>query len=204
MGQKNQQVDAYIAKSAAFSRPILIHFRDLVHKTCPEVIETVKWGMPHFEYQGVLCNMAAFKAHCSFGFWKASLMADSYNLFSLAANASMGHLGKITTLEDLPSDEILIEYITEAVVLNKTGIKGPGKTKKTETKDLLIPDYFIDTLKENPLAFKTFESFSYTNKKEYLDWVTEAKREETRNKRLDTAMEWMSQGKVRNWKYMKS
>ncbi len=201
MAQLNKKIDAYIEKSADFAKPILKHFRTVVHKAHPDIEETVKWGMPFFEYKGVICNMASFKQHCAIGFWKASLMTDSHNLFSKDNEAAMGQLGRITSLKDLPPDKILITYIKEAIKLNEAGVKVEKKT--TIKKELEIPSYLISALKKSKKANFAFDNFSYSHKKEYVEWITEAKTEATRNKRLTTAIEWISEGKGRNWKYEK-
>lgn len=197
------RIDAYIERSADFAKPILNHIRQMVHEVCPDVQETIKWGFPHFEYKGVICNMASFKNHCAFGFWKASLMKDTHKLFSISGENAMGHFGRITSLNDLPSDEILKSYILEAVNLNKEGIKIPGKSKPKDKKELQTPEYFLEALSKTAIALSTFENFSYSNKKEYIEWIEDAKTESTRNKRLETAVEWIAEGKVRNWKYVK-
>jgi len=202
MGKKDTRIDAYIAKSQEFAKPILSHLRDLIHTACPEVEETIKWGFPHFDHKGILCSMAAFKAHCTFGFWKASLLGDPHKVLSQVGETAMGHFGRITALSDLPDDKILIEYIQEAVRLNEEGIKLPAGPKKAKTERIIPPD-FMDAVNKNPAARKTFEDFSYSNKKEYVEWIEEAKTAETRKKRMDTAVEWMAEGKVRNWKYLK-
>ncbi len=203
MPTKDKRVDAYIAKSADFAKPILGHLRELVHKACPNVEEKMKWSFPHFDYKGMMCSMAAFKEHCAFGFWKASLMKDS-SKFSQVGETAMGHLGKIRSLDDLPADKILLGYIKEAVKLNEDGVKLPSKPKSsTEKKALVVPEYFMKSLSKNARALKTFEGFSYSNKKEYTEWITDAKTEETRKKRMATALEWMAEGKIRNWKYVK-
>jgi len=196
---KDERVDAYIAKSAAFAQPILNHLRDLLHTTCPEVEETMKWGMPAFDYKGPLCNMAAFKQHAVFGFWKASLMKDKGELKDNQQNA-MGHLGKVTGITDLPPDKTIIAWIKEAMKLNENGVKLPPK-KKTDAKEIVVPDYFSKALNKNKPALKVFEAFSPSHKKEYLQWITEAKTKETMNRRMETALEWMAEGKGRNWKY---
>src|SRR5579871_1877649 len=201
MGKKEARVDAYIAKSADFAKPVLNHIRELVHKACPDVEETIKWSFPNFDYKGIMCGMAAFKQHCSFGFWKTALMKDAKKMLDNRKDA-MGSIGKITSLKDLPSDKILIGYVKEAMKLNEDGVK-VEKPKTKEKKELVIPKYFTDALKKNKKASATFENFSYTNKKDYVDWITEAKTEETRNKRLVQAIEWMAEGKIRNWKYLK-
>jgi uncharacterized protein YdeI (YjbR/CyaY-like superfamily) len=203
MATTNKAVDAYIAKSADFAKPILTHLRALVHKACPDVVETIKWGMPSFEYKGILCGFASFKAHCSFGFWKASLMKDNALLLSNAkSEAAMGHLGKLTSLKDLPADKKITAWIKDAMRLNDEGVKVEKKKPVTQ-KELEIPGYFIKAVQQNKKAWKVFEAFSPSNKKEYVLWVAEAKTEDTRNKRLEQAIEWMAAGKPRNWKYMK-
>lgn len=203
MGQKNKRVDVYIDKSTTFAQPILNHIRELIHETCPDVEETIKWGFPHFEYHGVLCSMASFKQHCAFGFWKATLMADPYKVLSKVGETAMGHFGQLKELSDLPSDKILRQYIKEAMKLNEKGIKTPVRTKSGEKKELMVPDYFRNALSKNKKALKTFYGFSTTNKREYVEWVTEAKSDDTRDKRLATALEWMAEGKIRHWKYVR-
>ena len=190
----------YIAKAAPFAQPILEHLRNLVLKTCPHATERKKWGMPFFEtYGDNLCSMAAFKQHCTFGFWKASLMKDPQGLFSLMGETAMGHFGRLTSLEDLPPDKIIIAYIREADQLNKKGIKPTAK--KADRKELTTPPVLAAALKKNKAAAKTFEAFSYSAKKEYIEWIGEAKTEATVAKRVATAVEWMAEGKQRNWKY---
>ena len=201
MEHTDKRIDAYIGKSAPFARPILQHLRALIHKAVPQVTETVKWGMPFFEFHGPLCNMAAFKQHCAFGFWKASLLSDPNKLLQQMEKSAMGHLGQITGLEHLPADKVLVAYIKEAAALNEQGVQVARATTK-EKQELVVPDYLKKALAKNKAAAKTFEGFSYSNKKEYLEWLTEAKTEETRLKRLNTAIEWMAEGKIRNWKYM--
>jgi uncharacterized protein YdeI (YjbR/CyaY-like superfamily) len=202
MKKRNEKFDAYIEKSADFAKPILAHLRGLVQEACPEIEETWKWSFPNFDYKGIVCNMAAFKQHCSFGFWKASLMADSHKILTNRSEA-MGQLGQIKSLADLPPDDVLIAYIKEAVELNEKGVKLPARANSGEKKDLQIPDYLISALESNEKASETFESFSYSNKKEYVEWLTEAKTQETRTKRLAAAIEQMAEGKSKNWKYEK-
>lgn len=199
MGTKDKRVDAYIAKSGDFAKPILTRLRELVHKGCRDVVETVKWGMPSFDYKGPYCSMAAFKEHAVFGFWKASLMKDAEKMKDNQQNA-MGHLGKIKSVLDLPSEKIFLGWLKEAAMLNDNGVKLPQR-KKSEQKDLVIPDYFSKALVKNKNASKIFEAFSPSHKKEYVQWITEAKTEETRQRRIDTALEWIAEGKGRNWKY---
>ena len=200
MAKKDPRVDAYIEKSAPFAQPILRHLRKLVHKTCPSVKETMKWSFPHFDYEGMFCGMAAFKQHCSFGFWKAALMQDADKLLD-KQNEAMGHLGKITSLKELPPDKKIVTYILEAMKLNEEKIK-VVKKKKPSPKKIESPGYFMDALCANKQALAHFERFSNSDKKEYVEWITEAKREETRSKRLAEAVEWIAEGKKRYWKYM--
>src|SRR5688572_30400022 len=199
MAKKNPKVDAYIIRSADFALPILVHLRELVHKACPEVEETIKWGMPSFDYKGPFCSMASFKEHCAFGFWKAAIMKDADKLI-VNQKESMGHLGKIKSLKDLPSDKVFLGYIKEAKRLNDEGIKLPPKQKTPKATELTVPDYFTKALQKNKAALKVFEAFSPSHKKEYLEWITGAKTDETRNRRMDKALEYMSEGKGLNWK----
>lgn len=203
MGKKDPRVDAYIAKSQEFAKPILKHFRELVHKACPDVEETIKWSFASFNYKGPLCSMASFKQHCAIGFWKAVLMKDTKLIANAKSESAMGHLGRITSLKDLPKDKVLIAYLKEAAKLNADGVKLSAKPKSKEKKELVVPDYFTKIIKRNKKSLETFGNFSYSNKKEYVEWITEAKTEETRNKRIAAAIEWLAEGKVRNWKYVK-
>jgi uncharacterized protein YdeI (YjbR/CyaY-like superfamily) len=199
MSEKDPRIDIYIKKAAPFARPILRHVRKLVHAGCPEVQETMKWSMPHFEHHGIMLGMAAFKEHCSVGFWKGELILGK----RAGSDGGMGHFGKITSLKELPSDQKFLKYVRKAAALNEQGIKKPAELKpKSARRELTIPEYFHAALSKNKKAATAFEAFSYTNKKEYLDWLTEAKREETRSQRLQTAIAWLAEGKVRNWKYL--
>jgi uncharacterized protein YdeI (YjbR/CyaY-like superfamily) len=195
MPKKDPRIDAYIAKSAAFAKPVLKHMRKLVHGACPGVEETLKWSMPYFVHHGLLCGMAAFKHHCSFGFWKGSLIV------SKNGKEAMGQFGRITTVADLPPDNVMVRYLKEAVRLNEAGIKHPRRARPKEKKELKIPSYFTAALRKNKKAEQTFQNFSYSHKKEYLEWVTEAKTDQTRDRRLATTLEWLAQGKPRHWKY---
>jgi len=203
MAKKDPRIDLYISKSADFAKPILLHLRELVHIACPDVLETIKWSFASFDYQGPMCSMAAFKQHCAFGFWKASLMKDKALIANAESESAMGHYGKITALKDLPSDKKIIAHIKEAMMLNEKGIKLPPKKVTTAKKETVVPVYFLKQLKKNKKAFATFESFSPSHKREYVEWIIEAKTDETKKRRMETAIEWMSEGKSRNWKYMK-
>ena len=199
MPAKDPRVDAYIGKAAPFARPILKHLRKLVHTACPRVDETMKWSFPHFDYNGMMCSMAAFKQHCAFGFWKGALIFAGGKTGS--EDEAMGHFGRITSLADLPAENVLIGYIKKAAQLNEAGVKNPSRPKPRIKKELVVPDYLAAALSKNKKARTTFGNFSYSKKKDYVEWLTEAKREETRQQRLATAIQWMSDGKPRNWKY---
>ena len=199
---KNPAIDHYINRAQPFAQPILIHLRKLVHQACPTVEENIKWGMPSFEYKGLMCGFAAFKNHCTFGFWKASLMNDPVLMQNAKTENSMGHLGRITSIKDLPSDKKILAYIKEAMKLNDEGIK-VAKAKPITKNELIIPAEILTVINKNKKALATFESFSPSNKREYIDWINEAKTEATKYKRLTQAIEWMEEGKPRNWKYMK-
>lgn len=202
MNNNDTRISVYIEKSSDFAKPILNHLRELVHKACPVVEETWKWSFPHFDYKGeMMCSMAAFKQHCAFGFWKASLMKDYEKIFSVKEKSSMGHLGQIKNLKDLPPDKVLLSCIKEAMKLNDQGIK-VVKAKPVTKKEIKTPAYLTEALKKNKKALVTFEDLSPSHKREYIEWLTEAKTETTRNKRLESALEWMSEGKSRNWKYV--
>lgn len=194
---RNSAVDAYIAKSADFARPILKRLRALMHRACPKVEETMKWGVPHFEYKGVIAGMAAFKRHAAFGFWKRRLMQDPAGFFSKGESGMGGR--KIRSLDELPSDTVLLGYIREAVALNEQGARVPRSTRRKPP--VKAPPYLTAALKKNAKARKTFEGFSPSQQREYVEWLTDAKQEVTRERRLVTAIEWMAQGKTRNWKY---
>lgn len=200
MSIKDKRIDAYISASADFAKPILRHLRKLVHQACPEVQETIKWSFPHFDYQGMMCSMASFKEHCTFGFWKAALMEDYDKKLSPVGNTAMGHFGRITNLKKLPSDKTLVKYIQEACRLNEDGVK-ISRPKPAFKKPLVVPAYFKKALAGNSKSKATFDAFPYSQKKEYVEWITEAKTEETREKRMATSIEWLAEGKIRNWKY---
>ena len=199
MSTRDKRVDAYIAKSAEFAQPILQYLREIVHEGCPEVEETMKWSFPHFMYKGILCSMASFKQHCAFGFWRGSLILGGKDSKSTEA---MGQFGRITSLKELPPKSVLLGYVQKARQLHNDGVKVPRKPQpRGEKKELDIPNYFTAALKKNKKALATFTGFPYSHKKEYVEWVSEAKTDETRNRRLQTSVEWLSQGKARNWKY---
>jgi uncharacterized protein YdeI (YjbR/CyaY-like superfamily) len=191
MPKKDPRVDTYIAKSADFARPILNRIRQLVHAACPNVEETIKWRAPFFVHKGNLIAMPAFKQHCALIFWKGRLLLNKDQKTKLR---------RLTSISELPGDKILTGYIRKAVEVNEAGIKIPRPRPKAK-KAVVVPDYFQAVLGKNKKALAVFENFSPSHKREYVEWITEAKREETRTKRIKTAVDWLVQGKSRNWKY---
>lgn len=198
--KKNPQVDAYIQKSAPFAQPILEHLRALVHKACPETDEAIKWGFPNFMYRGqILCHMASFKQHCSFGFWNAKDMEDPHGLLETVGKTAMGHLGRITSMDSLPSSQILTDYIHRAMQVEK-GV-APTKKKTASQRTFDIPVDLQDALAQNAEAKAVFEAFSASHKWEYVEWISEAKREETRKRRVDQTIQQLLEKKSMHWKY---
>jgi uncharacterized protein YdeI (YjbR/CyaY-like superfamily) len=200
---KNLAVDAYIAKSAAFARPILTRLRALIHKASPQIQETMKWGVPHFEHRGIVAGMAAFKKHAAFGFWSQRLLKeklgnDADTLFPKTAEKGMGGR-KFTSLSELPPDALLIRAIKAAVALNEESIRPKRALKKKPP--VKAPQYLVAALRKNAKARKTFAGFTPSQQREYVEWLREAKQEVTREKRLATTIEWLAEGKQRNWKY---
>ena len=195
MARKDRRVDAYIKRAAPFARPILKRLRKIVHIGCPDVEETIKWNSPFFDHKGIVCFMAAFKQHCAFGFWKGSLIFGAEN------KGAMGHFGRITSIKDLPNAKTLVGYVRKAAKLNEAGVKKSRPRPRAKQK-VSVPADLKAALQKNAKARKMFENFSYSHKKEYVDWITEAKREETRKRRLQTAIQWLAQGKPQNWKYL--
>jgi uncharacterized protein YdeI (YjbR/CyaY-like superfamily) len=192
------RIDAYLAKAAPFARPILSHLRALVHRACPEATETIKWGMPFFEHHGLLCSLAAFKEHCGFGFHHQG-MDELIGRDRAPSEAAMGSFGRITRREDLPPDAVLIRYVKQAAQLNAAG--APARPVRKSKPSLPVPADLAAALKANRAAATTFENFAPSHRREYIEWITGAKREETRAKRLATTLEWLTTGKQRNWKY---
>ena len=190
------RIDDYIQSAAAFAQPMLVHIRDTVHQACPQVEETIKWGMPTFMHSGgILCGMAAFKKHVSFGYWKHALVVGDGS-----AQEGMGSYGKMASLKDLPPKKTLLAHIRKAAKLNEDGVKAPAQRKGAKPPPQ-APDDLAAALRKNKAAQATYDAFPPSCKREYVEWITEAKREETRAKRLAQAVEWMAEGKRRNWKY---
>jgi uncharacterized protein YdeI (YjbR/CyaY-like superfamily) len=200
MSTTDPRIDAYIAKSPDFAKPILAHIRGAVHAACPDVEETMKWSAPHFYYAGqMLCGMAAFKEHAAMNFWKASLIDG---LGPDSGGNSRGSLGKLCTLRDLPSKQKLSGYIKAAMKLNDAGVtvKRPKTAPKPEAK---IPKELTAALAKNKRAKAAFDAFAPGQRREYCEWIGEAKREETKAARVAQAVEWIADGKTRNWKYQR-
>jgi uncharacterized protein YdeI (YjbR/CyaY-like superfamily) len=202
MGKRNPAVDAYIAEANDFAKPILTHIRDIVHAAVPDVEEELKWGHPSFIHKGMMCGMAAFKEHCTFGFWKGEqIKTVDGTKMGLGAKSQFNRLTKVN---DLPSKKVLAGYVKEAARLNDEGTPGPMSGRKPATaKPVTVPPYFTAALKKNKKAMATWEDFSPSARREYVGWLTEAKTDATRDKRLAQAVEWIAEGKQRNWKYMK-
>ena len=202
MSITDPRIDAYIENAQPFAKPILIHLREIIHETCPEIEETWKWSFPHFMYKGkILCAFSAFKQHCGFGFWLEKEMNTMKELTKGAESTGMFTLGKIRNIDDLPSKVLLKTAIQEAMELTDMGVT--LKKAAAEKKETEVPQYFSDALNENADAKKVFENASPSFRKEYSMWITDAKTEATRNKRIEQALEWISAGKGRNWKYEK-
>jgi uncharacterized protein YdeI (YjbR/CyaY-like superfamily) len=193
------RIDAYIARQADFARPILEHLRAAVHAACPEAEETLKWSMPHFLYKGrMLAGMAAFKAHATFGFWRAKDVLGETG----AERDAMGQFGRLTSVADLPPEDVLAALIRKAMALTDAGPR-PARPKAAPKPALETPRELESALDSNAAARATFDGFPAGSRREYVEWVAEAKRPETRDKRIAQAVEWMAEGKRRNWKYEK-
>jgi hypothetical protein len=199
MGTRDNRVDAYIVRAPEFAQPILAHLRALVHEACPEVTETIKWGFPHFEYKGVLCSMASFKAHCALGFWHSEMRAIT--AVPSGGDAAMGQFGRITKLGDLPKDTALKALIRKAAALNGAGVKSTRTPRPRSKAPPTVPEDLAAALRRNRIALANFEAMSPSHRLEYIEWLIDAKRDETRRKRLTTAIEWIEQGKSKEWKY---
>ena len=194
---RDPRIDAYIQRAAPFARPILAHARALVHQACPQVEETIKWGMPTFVHAGgILCGMAAFKQHASFGFWKHALVVGEGE-----PRDGMGSYGKMLSLDDFPAKKIVLAHIRKAMKLNEEGVKMPAARKAASKLPPEMPEDLVAALNKDNAAKATFDAFPPSCRREYIEWIVEAKREETRAKRLAQTVEWLAEGKRRNWKY---
>ena len=194
---RDPRIDDYIARQADFARPILEHLRAAVHSACPEVEETLKWSMPHFLYKGqMLAGIAAFKAHATFGFWRAREVLGETG----AERDAMGQFGRLASVADLPPDDVLHGLIRKAMALTDSGAR-PARAKPAPKREPETPPELDSALSANPAARATFDGFPPSCRREYVQWVAEAKRAETRDRRIAQAVEWMAEGKRRNWKY---
>ncbi|MFT4115049.1 YdeI/OmpD-associated family protein [Silvibacterium sp.] len=205
MGTRDARVDAYIAKAAPFAQPILNELRERVHEGCPEATETIKWGMPFFEYHGLLANMSAFKAHCAFGFWKGGSMMKSEG--AEPSDDAMGQFGRILLEKELPPRRTFVALVKKAAKRNldlSTGAVAKPAVKRVPKPELPVPEFLIAALKKHKKAGERFAAMPPSHRREYIEWLNEAKTEPTREKRLATAIEWIAEGKGRNWKYEKA
>lgn len=200
MKNTNPEVSAYIAQAAPFARPILTRIRKAVHKGCPDIEEKLKWGVPSFEKAGLVCGIAAFKAHATFGFWRGSQLDDPKGILRAKGTASF-MAEKLTDVSQLPADGILAEYVKRAVALNLSGEKSPMSRPRKKRPEAKVPPDLAAALNQNAKARATFDGFPPSHRREYIDWITEAKRPETREKRLAQTLELLVEGKSRNWKY---
>lgn len=202
MPKTEPKIDAYIEKAQPFAKPILEYIRETVHEYCPDAEEAMKWSFPNFLYKNrILCSMSAFKAHCAFGFWLESEMKTMKEITKDREKNSMFNLGKITKIDDLPSKAQLKACIKEAMELTDMGVTLKKSTpSKTENE---IPETFQNSLNANEKAKVIFQKSSPSFRKEYNMWIADAKTEATRNKRIQQAIEWILEGKSRNWKYEK-
>lgn len=198
MPKLDPRVDAYIKKAQPFAQPILVHLRKAVHQGCPDVVEGVKWGVPHFDYKGPLCGMAAFKEHIRFGFWKGALLKDKFPDY---AGKMAGAFAHVASMADLPGKPTLLRMVASAAKLNDTGVKVVRKAKAKP--ELKTPADLMAALKKNKKALDTFTNFAPGRRREYVEWILGAKQDATRAKRIADAVAWMAEGKIRNWKYVK-
>jgi uncharacterized protein YdeI (YjbR/CyaY-like superfamily) len=198
MPTKDPRIDAYIARAAPFARPVLSHLRTVIHAAVPGVEETIKWGMPHFTHEGILCAFAAFQAHCAFHVRSGDVL-----LGRAAKGDAMGQFGRITRISDLPPKAALARLLKAAAARNEAGVKAPRPPRKPPKPEAKAPPDLVAALERSPKASATFEGFSPSKRREYVEWIAEAKGSDTRARRLAQAIAWMAQGKARNWKYEK-
>ena len=201
-GPRSEAVDAYIARQADFARPILEHVRALYHQAGAPVNETIKWGIPYFEHDGPIGGIAAFKRHVAVGFWKGQLMTDPLGLFEGDTVKQLSAI-KAHSLEDLPRDALLLGYIREGIELNQQGVRARTPSDG-DRPELTVPTPLAEALAERPEALRVFEGFSYSKRRDYVDWIAEAKQPATVARRVEQALAWLAEGKPRNWKYMKA
>jgi hypothetical protein len=201
MGMRHASVDAYIAKARPFARPVLKRLRTLVHCACPAVQETLKWGFPHFDYKGMFCSTAAFKEHATFGFWKGALLSKRGTPLGRSTERAMGQFGRIRSIEDLPADRTMLLLIRRAAGLNDSGLKNPVRTPAARKARPRVPADFRAALSKNTRAMTAYREFSPGHQREYIAWITGAKRTDTRKRRIAIAVTWIAAGRTQNWKY---
>jgi len=195
MPATDKRIDAYIAKAQDFAKPVLTRLREIVHEACPDCEETVKWGHPSFMYHGaIMCGMVAFKERCGLHFWKGELIVPKGQ-----SDANWERLNTLKAVSDIPPKKVLVGYIKKAMELNADGTKVQRVAKPK--KELVMPDVFQAAIAKNKKARAAFEAFSPSHKREYIEWIVDAKGEDTRARRIAQAVEWMAEGKSRNWKY---
>ena len=200
MATKDPRVDTYIADSAAFARPILKHLRKVIREGCPAAVETIKWGCPFFDYHGLLCGFAAFKAHCSMFFWR-DIDVGRWLPKTNNAGAGMGQFGKLTSMADLPKDSVLLACV-RAAMAQRDAPSSKAKRARKPGKELPVPADLKRALAANAKAAATFKNFAPSHRRAYLDWIADAKQPATRARRLQTTIEWLAEGKPQNWKYL--
>lgn len=197
MAKKDPRLDAYIAKAQPFAKPILKHLRGIVHEGCPQCEETIKWGMPAFTHHGIVAIIASFKAHCAFVLWKADDVSAETN------RTAMGSLGRITSVADLPPKKTLIGYVKKRAELNAKGVKPSKPAGSRLKKPVRVPPELASALSKNARVRRQWEKFPPSHRREYAEWISGAKRAETKERRLKTALKQIAEGKPQNWKYLK-
>lgn len=193
------RIDAYISASAAFAQPILATLRKRVHQACPDIVETIKWGFPHFMYRDkILCSMAAFKAHCALGFWQADVLK-----IPARSDSAMGDFGRLTSMSELPAARDFSALIKDAMTNIAAGraTRAAKKPSAGAPQPVDVPPPLLDAIKQNKTAKLVWQDFSLTKKKDYVEWINAAKRDATRLARIEQSVEWIAEGKSRNWKY---
>lgn len=199
MPSTDPRIDAYIARAADFAQPILAHLRGVVHAACPGVEETMKWSFPHFMYGGgILCSMASFKEHCAFGFWQGAAVLEGE---AIEAGKAMGNFGRITSLKDLPPKRELVRLVKKAMALRDSGVKAPPRRAGASKAPVRTPADLQAALSASEAARATWDAFPPSHRREYVEWITEAKRDETRARRIAQAIASIAEGRGRNWKY---
>lgn len=201
VSSRDPRIDAYIERAAPFAQPILRELREAVHEACPQVGESIRWSMPSFSHAGaILCQMAAFKQHASFGYWKHALVMVGRDGEAMERDG-MGSYGKMASTSDIPPRKRLLAHIRKAMKINEEGTRTPAARKAVPKPAAELPAELVAALKTNKAALATFDAFPPSCRREYIAWITEAKREQTRAQRLAQTIEWLAEGKRRNWKY---